>query len=153
MASEATREIASTAKDAKNYLRRRRWEKKANADPIKDMDDPREAATTMMAALASYDGVMSEREETVILNAIQNNFNADEKLATELLAHGRWLAKEAGRSQQLFRQAAATDQSPSRPQGKTGPAFHAGKCRQCQWRSQRSGKSMQFYSSNGMLEV
>jgi len=102
MASEAAKEIASTAKDAKNYMRRRRFEKKANADPLKDIDDPREAATTMMAALAAYDGVMSEREEAVILTEIQSKFDANKQLSAELLAHGRWLSKDAGDLNSFF---------------------------------------------------
>ena len=96
MASDAAKDIAETAQGAKNYMRRRRWEKRAMADPIKDMDDPREAAATMMTALASYDGVMSEREENVILQEMKKHFGADDHMAAELLAHGRWLSKDAG---------------------------------------------------------
>ena len=96
MASDAAKDIAETAQGAKNYMRRRRWEKRAKADPIKDMDDPREAAATMMAALASYDGVMSEREEEAILHEIKTHFGASDNMAAELLAHGRWLSKDAG---------------------------------------------------------
>ncbi len=102
MASDAARDIAETAQGAKNYLRRRRWEKKANADPLKDIDDPRIAATVMMAALASYDGAMSEREETTILREIRTRFQTDDKTATELLAQGRWLAKDAGDLNSFF---------------------------------------------------
>ena len=60
------------------------------------MDDPREAATTMMAALASYDGIMREKEEQAILHEIKTNFDASDEIATELLAHGRWLSKDMG---------------------------------------------------------
>ena len=96
MAADAAKDIASSAKDAKNYMRRRRWEKKAAADPIKDINDPREAAATILAALASYDGTMSETEETTILQEIKAAFQTDDKMATELLAHGRWLSKDSG---------------------------------------------------------
>ncbi|MCF6197882.1 MAG: TerB family tellurite resistance protein [Hyphomicrobiaceae bacterium] len=96
MASDAAKDIAQTAQGAKNYLRRRRWEKRATADPLKDMEDPREAAATMMAALAAYDSTISEREEKTILHEIKTNFDTDDRLASELLAHGRWLSKDAG---------------------------------------------------------
>ena len=96
MASDAAKDIAETAQGAKNYFRRRRWEKRATADPIKDMEDPREAAATMMVALASYDKAISEREEHTIIEEIKTNFQADDNLAAELLAHGRWLSKDVG---------------------------------------------------------
>ena len=102
MASDAAKDIAETAQGAKNYFRRRRWEKRATADPIKDMEDPREAAATMMAALASYDGAISEREEQTILAEIKTNFETDDKMAAELLAHGRWLSKDAGDLNSFF---------------------------------------------------
>lgn len=102
LATDAARSIAGTAIDAKNYMRRRRFEKRADADPLEDIDDPREAAAIMMAALACYDGTMSEREEKIILDEIQNQFNADKNIAIELLAHGRWLAKDVGDLNSFF---------------------------------------------------
>ena len=96
LAMDAAKGIATSAKDAKNYMRRRRWEKKAAADPIKDINDPREAAATIMAALAAYDGRISEAEEQVILQEIQSNFQTSKEFAIELLAHGRWLSKDSG---------------------------------------------------------
>ena len=96
MASDAAKDIASTANDAKNYMRKRRWQKKAAVDPIKDINDPREAAATILAALASYDAAISESEETVILQEIKSAFQTSNDVAIELLAHGRWLSKDAG---------------------------------------------------------
>ncbi len=96
MASDAAKDIASTANDAKNYMRRRRWQKKAAADPIKDINDPRESAATILAALASYDGAISEAEEKIILREIKSAFQTSDDVAIELLAHGRWLSKDSG---------------------------------------------------------
>ena len=96
MAADAAKHIAGTAKDAKNYMRRRRFEQKAAADPIKDVNDPREAAATILSALASYDGAMSDAEEAIIMQEIKTVFQTDDEMATQLLAHGRWLSKDAG---------------------------------------------------------
>ncbi len=96
MAVDAAKNIASTANDAKNYMRKRRWQKKAAADPIKDINDPRESAAAILAALASYDGAMSDAEEAVILREIKSAFQTSDDVATELLAHGRWLSKDSG---------------------------------------------------------
>ncbi len=96
MAADAAKGLASTAKDAKNYMRSKRFEKKAAADPIKDVNDPREAAATIMVALAAFDGPISKAEETVIQQEIQTSFDASNEAAIELLAHGRWLAKDCG---------------------------------------------------------
>ena len=96
MAADAAKGLASTAKEAKNYMRRRRFEKKAAADPIKDVNDPREAAATIMVALAAFDGPMSKAEETIIQQQIKSSFETSDEIAIELLAHGRWLAKDCG---------------------------------------------------------
>ena len=132
---QRARDIASSAKDAKNYLRRRRWEKKANADPIKDMNDPREAAATMMAALASYDGAMSEREETVILDEIGKAIST----LTENSPQNCW--RMAAGCQRMLAISTAffakllppINRDTSAPRNITDLHHHAGKCRQRQW--------------------
>lgn len=96
LALQASREIVDAAQDAKGFFRRRKWNKKVNADLIQQIEDPREAATAMMVAVAETDGPMTESERTQILDIITGTFEATSKQAIELLAHGRWISKDAG---------------------------------------------------------
>ncbi len=96
MAANTANELAGAARDAKGLFRRWRWQRKHDADLLAAIDDPREAAVAMMMAIAEFDGTLSERERDVIISQMMDNFEIDEKLAGELLARGRWLAKDVG---------------------------------------------------------
>ena len=106
MAADATRGAAEAVGDASGAVRRFFWRRKNNRTPIEAIEDPREAAAAMMAALAEYDGALTEKEEVVILAQMQGHFGADDKLGRELLAHGRWLAKDVRDLDQFLRRAA-----------------------------------------------
>lgn len=107
MAANATRDIVETAQDAGRFFRSWRWRKKANANPLDLIEDPREAAAAMMVAAAQYDGSLSAREEAAIMAEMRYHFEADEKTARDLLARGRWLAKDASDLGQTFHRASA----------------------------------------------
>ncbi len=96
MAVQASRELVDVAHDAKGFFRRRKWNKKVNADIIQQISDPREAATAMMVAVAESDGPMTESERSQILDIISHTFEATSSQAQELLTHGRWISKDAG---------------------------------------------------------
>ena len=48
-------------------------------DPLDLVSDPREAAVTMMVAMAQHDGAMTERERTTILREAVERFGASAK--------------------------------------------------------------------------
>ncbi len=107
MAANATRDIVESAHDAGRFFRSWRWRRKANANPLDLIEDPREAAAAMMVAAAQYDGSLSAREEAAIVAEMKYHFEADEKTARDLLARGRWLAKDANDLGQTFHRASA----------------------------------------------
>ncbi len=96
MAIQASREIAGAAQDAKGFFRRHKWKNKVNADKLKQIEDPREAAVIMMVAVAESDGSISDRECKKILHIIMTKFEASQKVAEEFLAQARWMTKDAG---------------------------------------------------------
>lgn len=101
MASQAARDLADMAGGVQKHIRKRRWQKKLG-DPLREVDDPRLAATAMMVALAQTDSPLSEREETVITAQVRSYFDADDKLAAELLAHARWLVRDTTDPENCF---------------------------------------------------
>lgn len=94
MAAGAARELGEAAKDARGLARGWSWRRKFAKDPLDLAQDPREAAVAMMAAMAQSDGAMTERERRAILAEIVQKFETPAKQAEELLAHGRWLARD-----------------------------------------------------------
>ena len=91
---DATRGTMEAARDIKGMARGFAWRRKANRHPMEVLTDPREAAAAMMAAVAENDGAMTEPEKAAILDGIKSKFGASGTQADELLAHGRWLAKD-----------------------------------------------------------
>lgn len=96
MAADAAKGIAEMAGDARKYIRRTGWQRRLRTGDRPEVSDPREAAAAMMAALAEADGALTERERTAILDQIERQFEYPRAQAEELLAFGRWLAKDVG---------------------------------------------------------
>lgn len=94
-AAAATRDIAEAASEVQGLFRRWTWNRKANANPLDLVDDPREAAAAMMVAVAQADGPLTEAERTLILGKMTATFETSAKDAEALLARGRWLTKDS----------------------------------------------------------
>ena len=94
MAIHAARDIADAANDARGFFRRRKWRKKVNVDLLNQIDDPREAAITMMVGVAEADGAITHAEQNKIQEIIIQEFGATPKQAEELFARARWLSKD-----------------------------------------------------------
>ncbi len=92
-AATAVRDIGEAADDARGLVRRWKWRRKTNVNPLDLVTDAREAATAMMAATAEADGALTERERVAILRQITEKFGATGSQAEELLAQGRWLVQ------------------------------------------------------------
>lgn len=94
-AANAARDIADAANDMGGLVRRWRWSRKANTNPLDLVDDPREAAAAMMVAVAQADGPLTEAERTRILAEMADKFGASSSHAEELLARARWLTRDS----------------------------------------------------------
>jgi len=94
MAAEAAKGLGEAAGEVRGLFRRAAWRKRTNVDQLAAVDDARLAAVAMMAALAESDGAMTEPERQRIEGYATDVLGADAKLATELLAHARWLVRD-----------------------------------------------------------
>lgn len=102
-ASHAAREIADAAGEIRGLFRIWSWRRKTNVNPLDLVDDPREAATVMMVALAQADGAISEKELAVISGEICHHFGATRAQADALLARARWLTRTATDASDVMR--------------------------------------------------
>lgn len=115
VAAEAAKGLTGAAKDAHGLFRGWSWRRKLAKDPLDLIRDAREAAVTMMCAMAQSDGPMTERERRAILAQTVQRFEASAKQAEDLLAHGRWLAREVRDVDRCFRKLAPFLQKSCRP--------------------------------------
>lgn len=95
-AAGAAREIVGAADDARGFFRRLAWSRKVNRSPLELVEDPREAAATMMVAVAAFDGSLTSAEEALILDQMHEVLDVSGAAGTELLQRARWIAKETG---------------------------------------------------------
>ena len=102
-AAEATKGLAETAQELAGLKRRWNWRRKANADPLTLVDDPRVAGVAMMAAIAQADGAQTTAERDTILRLSIETFQCTPKVAEELLAYGRFLVRDTQDPANCFR--------------------------------------------------
>ncbi len=102
-ASDAAKGMIGAADEARGFFRRLSWSRKAGRHPLDLVSDPREAASAMMVAVAEYDGAMTDAERSLILGEMIDHFDATQQEAEELLARGRWLAKDVRDLDQALR--------------------------------------------------
>lgn len=93
-ASDAAKGLLETAEDTRGFFRRMAWRRKTTKNPLDTLTDPREAAAAMMAAIAQWDAAISDREMNTIKAQTHEHFQASGEMADELLATGRWLARD-----------------------------------------------------------
>ena len=101
-AATAARGVGEAAEDLRGAWRRWSWRRKSRVDQIREVDDPRIAATIMMVAVAEYDGALTDAEHQTMRRQICTKFGASEALADELIAHARWLNRNGGDIGSLF---------------------------------------------------
>ncbi|MEZ5775758.1 MAG: TerB family tellurite resistance protein [Hyphomicrobiaceae bacterium] len=103
IASAVARDAIEVADDARSFLRRLGWSRKARRHPLDLVEDPREAAAAMMVALAMYDGPLTAVEHAAISGELVDNLAVTSREAEILLQRGRWLAGQGGDLGQTLR--------------------------------------------------
>jgi uncharacterized tellurite resistance protein B-like protein len=96
-------DLVGAAASARGLIRRWRWRRKVNVNPIDLVEDPREAASILMVAVAQADGPITERERDAILAQMQNRFGATSQQATELLVRSQWMVREGVDAAEVMR--------------------------------------------------
>lgn len=104
--ADSARGLAETAGDLANLNRRWSWSRKANADKLRLVDDPRFAAAAMMVSVAQADGALTATERAAILAECVGKFGCNEKTAEEMLGYGRFLVGTSHDPDDIFRKLA-----------------------------------------------
>lgn len=95
VASQAARDLVDTADEARGFFRRLSWNRKAKRHPLDLVEDPREAATAMMVALAQYRGALTEKQEQQIIGQMTMHFGMRGEEARDMFARARWVTRDA----------------------------------------------------------
>lgn len=94
-AATATKDIVETASEVKGLFRGWQWRSKFAKSSLDLVQDPREAVAAMLVAVAQSDGHMTAREKQAIIETLSEHICATPTQAEELLAHGRWMTRNA----------------------------------------------------------
>ena len=94
-ANQVNRDLVEAASEVKGFVRRSRWRRRTEADPTRNIEDPRLSATVMMCAVANSDGEITARELDTIRELMERHFEMSGDDCEEMLGEARWLAKEA----------------------------------------------------------
>ena len=102
-AASVAREVADAAGGTGRAIRRWRWWRKVNVNPIDLIEDPREAASVLMVAVARADGAMSDIERNTIADQIEQRFGATSEQAIALLTRANWMVREGVDTREIMR--------------------------------------------------
>jgi hypothetical protein len=92
MIASASREIGTMAGDVLGAARRAKFRRGSNANPLRELHDPREAVVALMVAIARTEGDLTEAQARFIEHTAVNKLEFDD--GPEILAHGRWLCQD-----------------------------------------------------------
>ncbi|MBX2855315.1 MAG: TerB family tellurite resistance protein [Rhodobacteraceae bacterium] len=114
-AADATREIVDAASDARSALRRYGYRRKAGQHPADNVDDPRLAASGIMAAIARMDGDLTAEQANALRVECRASFRVGQREADDMAAYGRWLVDQSPQTSELIRRLTRTirEQAPS----------------------------------------
>ena len=93
-AAYMARDVADAAGSAKSLFRRWKWRRKTNVSPIDLIEDPREATSALMIAIAQADGRISDVERQAIAHQIKTFFGATSDQADALIAQSEWTVRD-----------------------------------------------------------
>jgi uncharacterized tellurite resistance protein B-like protein len=106
MAADAAKGLAETTADTRGLFRRWKWRRKLAADQLAMVEDARVAVGVMLVAAAQNDGALTAREQEWLLAQFSETLGLSPKGAQELLAHARFIAKDAVDLDNCFRRLA-----------------------------------------------
>ena len=104
--NKAGRELAETAHDVRCLVRRSRWKSRTAVDVLRDIRDPRLAATIILYAIAKSEGEVTERQRTEILATMASMLGMSHDEATNTYAEVRWLLRDLHDAPTILRRAA-----------------------------------------------
>lgn len=87
--SNAARQGKDAVDEVRGAFRRGRWSRQIDKRLIETLDDPREAAAILLYQTAAYDGALTERQRTALVQEMKTAFDMDQETAEGLLAFAR----------------------------------------------------------------
>ena len=90
----AADEGREAVRDAKGLIRRGKWNRRIDQRLIENLSDPREAGAVLVYQIAAYDGSVTDRQHTQIVESMAETFSADRETAEGLYAFGRMAVGE-----------------------------------------------------------
>lgn len=90
----AANEGRDALRDAKGVVRRGQWNRRIDKRLIENLSDPREAGAILAFQIAQYDGAVTDRQRTALIDEMQAMFEADQETADGLFAFARMAVGE-----------------------------------------------------------
>lgn len=94
-AGAAAREVGQVTDDVQAALRRFKYQRRAGQHPAESLDDPRLAASGMMAAVARLKGDLTADQMNQLRVECRAAFRVAQSEADDIAAYGRWLAAQS----------------------------------------------------------
>ncbi len=76
------------------WMRRRAWAKKVGAKPLHQLENPMEAAATLVVAMAELEGAVTSDQKQQVLDLFIEEFNVDMRKASDLYGAASYLIKD-----------------------------------------------------------
>ncbi|MFP4002964.1 MAG: TerB family tellurite resistance protein [Alphaproteobacteria bacterium] len=94
LAVQAGREVADRIGDPRRFARRFRWARKVRGNPLETLEDPREAATVLMLAVARTEGELTDAARDTIRAQMRRYFGMSGEAAEAMLRQLAWMTRE-----------------------------------------------------------
>lgn len=91
---DAASEGREAVRDVRGAFRRGKWSRQIDKRLIENLSDPREAAAILLYQVASYDGAVTDRQKSTIVDVMRETFEADEDTGEGLYAFARMAVGE-----------------------------------------------------------
>lgn len=76
------------------WWRRRKWQQLYGTKPLHQLDNPMDAAATLLVAMAELKGSVTSEAKQQVVDTFKNEFSLDEKEAVELYASSSYLLRD-----------------------------------------------------------
>ncbi len=88
------REIADRVGDPRRFVRKFRWAHKVKGNPLETLEDPREAATVLMLAVARTEEELTDTARAVIQAQMRRHFHMSEAAAEAMFRQLAWMTRD-----------------------------------------------------------
>lgn len=102
-AKQAGGDLLDMANDVRLAARRFGFKRRTNVHPVDSIDDPRLAASGLVAAIAGMAGPLTKDHIDEMSRQFQSKFSVPRDEAVEIATFGRWIAEQCGTRSEAVR--------------------------------------------------